>query len=325
MSLLSINVLRVLGALLFLLIQPASGQLSSSKSGFSQDSSPTPVLFAPGVISIAAATTYRPAFTPDGRVVYYTIELGNGYVILVSHYKNGRWMQPEIAPFSGQYSDAEPFMAPDGSKLYFASKRPTEGDTKPRKDYDLWAVKRVSDNSWAIPQHLEGAINTGAHELYPAVTADGTLYFSRFDPGGIWRSRFIGGQYEAAEKLGAPINSGRKEAGVYLEPDGHYMIFDRQGPDSLGETDLYISFYRQGEWTLPRNLGAPINSSAEETCPVVSPDGKFLFFTSSRKLRSAEISLGKGLKYAELLRGLNSPGRGRWHIYYVSTDNLGTK
>jgi Tol biopolymer transport system component len=312
----------LLSALLFL-IQAVTGQISSSKSPFNREREPT--LFEPGVVSIGAATTYRPAFAPDGRSVYYTLELGSGYLILVSHYKKGRWMRPEIAPFSGQYSDAEPFMAPDGSKLFFASKRPIGADNKPRKDYDLWVVERLSNQRWSEPQHLDGAINTDAHELYPAVAADGTLYFSRFDPGGIWRARRVDGRYDVAEKLGAPINSGRKEAGVYVAPDGRYMIFDMEGPDSLGKTDLYISFNRQGEWTAPRNLGATINSSAEETCPVVAPDQRVLFFTSSRKLSGAEVSLGKGLKYSELFRRLNSPGRGRWHIYQVSTDSLGIR
>jgi Tol biopolymer transport system component len=67
-----------------------------------------------------------PAFTPDGRIVYYTMEVGADYVILVSRFQHGRWTQPEIASFSGKYSDAEPFMAPNGSKLFFASKRPLE-------------------------------------------------------------------------------------------------------------------------------------------------------------------------------------------------------
>ena len=170
-------------SVLLLMMQAVNGQISSSKTPFSRESPPAPILFEPGVVSIGAATTYRPAFTPDGRSVYYTLELGSGYLMLVSHYKNGRWMQPEIAPFSGQYSDAEPSMAPDGSKLFFASKRPVGADNKPRKDYDLWVVERLSNQRWSEPQHLDGAINTDAHELYPAVAADGTLYFSRFDPG----------------------------------------------------------------------------------------------------------------------------------------------
>jgi hypothetical protein len=297
-------------------------RISRHRFPFSTRPPVVPALFEPGVISIPAATTYRPTFTPDGRAVYYTMEVGNDYVILVSRFRNGRWVGPEIAPFSGQYSDAEPFLAPDGSTLFFASKRPIASD-KPKKDYDLWAVDRLANNGWSSPRHLGSEINTDAHELYPAVTRDGTMYFSRFAPGGIWRSRYRGGQYETAEKLDAPINSDLKEAGVYIAPDEHYMIFEAKNPRGLGATDFYISYQHNGVWTVPRNLGAPINSNAEETCAVVSPDRRFLFFTSNRKLPNTDVSIGQGLTYHEMLKRLNALGRGRWHIYYVSTKTLG--
>jgi Tol biopolymer transport system component len=252
------------------------------------------------------------------------MEVGADYVILVSRFQNGRWTQPEIASFSGKYSDAEPFMAPNGSKLFFASKRPLEGET-PRKDYDIWVVERLANGSWGAPKHLGDSINTDAQELYPAVTKDGTLYFSRFAPGGIWHSRYIGGHFERAEKLVAPVNADLKEAGVYVAPDEHYIIFEAKDPKGLGGTDLYIS-YKQGEaWTQPRNLGAPINSSAEETCAMISPDGRYLFFTSNRKLPNTNVSIGEGLTYPEIIGRLNGLGRGRWHIYYVSTASLGIK
>lgn len=299
-------------------------QTARSNSLKSQKNPSTPVLFAPGIISIGAATTYRPAFTPDGRTVYYTMEIGNDYVILVSHFKNGRWQQPEIAPFSGSFSDAEPFMAPDGSKLFFASKRPTE-DNQPRKDYDLWMVERLQNGGWSAPKHLGGEVNTDAHELYPSVAANGTLYFSRFAPGGIWRARLVNGRYATPEKLDAPVNSDKKEAGVYVAPDERYMIFEAKSADGLGGTDFYISFQKDGQWTTPKNLGEPINSPAEETCAVVSPDGRYLYFTSSRKLPNTAVSPGQGLKYSEILSRLNGPGRGRWHIYYISTESLGLR
>lgn len=312
--------------LLLILVTPSvwGGQRRPERSPFRKIPLLTPVLFEPGTISIAATTTYRPTFTPDGRTVYYTMEAGDDYVILVSHFRNGRWMQPEIAPFSGKYSDAEPFLAPDGAKLFFASRRPIEGE-KPKKDYDLWTVERLANDRWGAPQHLDGAINTDAHELYPAVTKDGTLYFSRFAPGGIWRSRNINGRYEPAEKLGAPINADLKEAGAYVSPDNDVMIFEAKNPKGLGGTDFYISYKMNGTWSTPSNLGPPINSSAEETCAMLSPDGRYLFFTSNRKLPNRDVAIGKGLTYAEMLSRLNSPGKGKWHIYYIATEGFGFK
>jgi len=88
---------------------------------------PAPPYFAPGVITIAEATTYRPTFTPDGRTVIYSMEVGNDYVLLESRRVGGRWTPPRVLPFSGRWSDAEAALSPDGATLVFASKRPRTG------------------------------------------------------------------------------------------------------------------------------------------------------------------------------------------------------
>src|SRR5690348_7760990 len=95
-----------------------------------------PQVFAPGVIS-ALANASAPASPPDGKTVYFTRGNGSDYDILVSHYDGRRWSTPEIAPFSGQWRDLEPAMAPDGSYLIFASSRPQPGSSTP------------PDGSWA--------------------------------------------------------------------------------------------------------------------------------------------------------------------------------
>jgi len=51
----------------------------------------------------------------------------------------------------------------------------------------------------------------------------------------------------------------------------------------MGKSDLYISLNRGGQWRPPRNLGPVVNSAASEVCPTVSPDGRYLFFTSTRE------------------------------------------
>ena len=80
--------------------------------------------------------------------------------------------------------------------------------------------------------------------------------------------------------------------------------------------DLYISFKKNdGSWTKAKNMGEPINSSASEICPGVSPDGKYFFFTSYRTIHKnySEIPL----TYEEKIRILNSPGNGLGDIYWV--------
>ncbi len=45
--------------------------------------------------------------------------------------------------------------------------------------------------------------------------------------------------------------------------------------------DIYVSLKKNGQWTEPINLGATINTSAEELTPSLSEDGKTIYFSSN--------------------------------------------
>src|SRR5579864_1197700 len=94
-----------------------------SSLGVAQGADNSPRLFAPGVIS-GPADDLSPAFTPDGKTVFFTRGNASGSVIMVSTLVGGRWTAPTIAPFSGKWNDLEATMSPDGSFLVFASNRP---------------------------------------------------------------------------------------------------------------------------------------------------------------------------------------------------------
>src|SRR5689334_25253343 len=85
-------------------------------------------LFAPAVISTRDYERDG-TFSPDGNTFYFTKRTIWPYfsAICVSHFRHGRWTEPDVASFSGQYPDATPFISGDGSRLYFASRRPFEG------------------------------------------------------------------------------------------------------------------------------------------------------------------------------------------------------
>ncbi|HEY0022010.1 MAG TPA: hypothetical protein VGB24_03845 [Longimicrobium sp.] len=279
-----------------------------------------PRLFSPGVVTIGEATTYRPTFTPDGRTVIYTIEVGDGeYALVQSRRRDDTWGPPEIVPFSGEHSDAEGILSPDGRRMVFASRRPPPGG-QPRHDYDLWTVTREG-NGWGTPRWLGAQVNSAANELYPALTRDGTLYFSRSGPDGsdLWSARAAGDGYAPAEKLPPPVNTDRREAGVFVSADGDCLVFDSNRA-GLGGTDLFVTRRTAGGWTEPAALPAPINSPSQETSAILSPDGATLYFTSNRSSGAQAPSLGSGLRYAGLVERMRLPGRGRtWHIYEMRT------
>ena len=97
-------------------------------------------------------------------------------------------------------------------------------------------------------------------------------------------SYFSGGEWQKAFNAGAPLNTRQNEGAQTLSSNGNYMFFtacDR--PGGLGSCDIYFSSFSEGRWSLPSNVGSPVNSLSWETQPSISADGKVLFFSSSRK------------------------------------------
>lgn len=283
-----------------------------------------PTVFGEGVISTGDFDSH-PAFTPDGKTLYFvrSTPTFNLWTILVSHFAKGRWSTPEVAPFSGQYSDADPFITPDGLHFYFISNRPVAGKSKP--DLDIWVMEKIGAG-WSEPKNAGAPINSSGSEWFPAVAANGTMYFGSDREGGkgrtdIYRCRLAGGKYAEAENLGDTINTQFNEFEALIAPDESSLILMAGGrPEARGGFDLYISYNRNGTWTKPANLGDKINSVGNEYSPVISRDGKYFFWTSTRGF--ADKTLTKRLSFQELTNKLRSPQNGLGDIYQIDLAEL---
>ncbi len=70
----------------------------------------------------------------------------------------------------------------------------------------------------------------------------------------------------------------------YVSPMEEYIIFAANHESGFGDIDLYISYKTEnGEWGYPINMGDKINTELRERFPIVSPDGKYLFFMRHTK------------------------------------------
>ena len=288
-----------------------------------------PALFAPGIITTGDDEAH-PTFTASGDTVYFikdTPTFGH-WTVLISHFANGGWSTPEVAPFSGQYNDADVAFTPDGQSLFFVSNRPGKRGAAPRTDTDIWVMRRTAAG-WGEPEQL-AALGSEGFEWFPTVTSNGTVYFGserregNHGPEGtsdLWRSRLVNGRYAAPENLGAVINTAGQDIEGYIAPDESFLIFSSNGrPDTRGSYDLYISYQRDGQWSEPRNLGDAINSDGWEFGAKLSPDGKYLFFTSNRGV--LDKPLPRRLEYRELIEAIRSPGNGLRDIYQVDASVL---
>jgi len=90
----------------------------------------------------------------------------------------------------------------------------------------------------------------------------------------------------SVQHTGQQINSAGPDVEAVVDPDEKYMIFysiKRNGHIGTSTTgDLYISYNVNGEWSIPVNMGTPINSTAEESWPSIDFNNNVLYFNSNR-------------------------------------------
>lgn len=247
-----------------------------------------PEPFAPSLIG-TGQDELNGVFSPDGKMFLYTVrDSAAGYSMRFTEVRNGRWTEPLPMPFFSGEDEVDMCFTLDGRMMLFASKRPDKPGLDPHPNYRLWKVERM-EGMWTRPRLMGPPLNRMEMQLYPCLAQDGTLYFHGFDyssEGGtdIYRSRFAYGRYQQPENLGAPVNSAYDESDACISPDERFIIFTiYDHPDGMGGGDLYISQRESdGKWTSPGNIGPPMNSPAMEYSPMITPDGRYLFFSTTR-------------------------------------------
>jgi hypothetical protein len=244
----------------------------------------TALRFLPGIVC-SEALDFNSCFSPDGTTFYFARSHNRKYSLMETKFNGQDWSSAKPVTFvDTSYSNADPFIATDGS-LYFISDMPSDRyDTI--KDFDIWKVEPI-DSSWGKPINVT-EVNSDSVEYYVSLAANGNLYFASNREGSlgehdIFVSRMIDGHYATPENLGPLINSVNVEHDPLISPDEKILIFTAVGrADGLGEADLYYSTRNSASnaWERSNNLGSKINTKTYEYCPNYSPDMQYLFFSS---------------------------------------------
>ena len=285
---------HVMALLLAITAIPASRCLAND----TMRTAPAPEVFAPGVIS-GPANDGAPTFTPDGNTLYFARSGANWGFILESHKFNGQWSEPQVASFSGQFSDSQPALSPDGKRLIFTSLRsmstagPNSSTVAPRmiigNSGALWEVDRVGDH-WSEPVRLPETVNLSPRVFKATIAGDGSLYFmAQTDDAKTWRlyrSQYRDSSYQKAEPLSFS-DGNHTDVDPQIAADESFLIFSSAGrakPDDAHE-HLYIVFKDGISWgaiTPLRYDGDYEKGPADDGEANLGPDRRTLYFTSSR-------------------------------------------
>ncbi|MCF8454210.1 MAG: hypothetical protein K9G42_13470 [Pedobacter sp.] len=255
--------------------------------------------------------------------IYFTLQSPFQEISQILHIKklNGKWSNPTLMSFSDKFSDLEPFLSPDQTKLYFASNRPLNDSSSTAKDYDIWYVKRENKNSpWSAPMNMGKPVNSKNDEFYPSVAANNNLYFTSDAPGGIGKDdiyvcEYHNGAYQGAKLLGSEINSPGYEFNAFISKNEDFLIYTKYNSEGgLGSGDLYISKKdKANRWSKAENMGNTINTKSMEYCPYYDEANETLYFTSKRN----SIQAKKFDSVAKLNQYLAESENGNSRIYKI--------
>jgi len=264
--------------------------------------------------------------SPSEDEAYFTALSPKGELSVIIMLKKtvDKWAEPEIVRFSGKYTDLEPFLSPDGLRLYYVSNRPLDDSENKVKDFDIWYVERDSrDHKWSKPINVGEVVNTDQDEFYPTISSNNNLYFTTVKPESnmkddIYMSSWDGNTYLPPISLSDSINSDGYEFNAFVSPKEDFIIFSGWNrPDGVGGGDLYIS-YRNSDnmWSKAENLGREINSGLVDYCPYVNMSTGILYFTSKRS--NVKIEETGYTNFQKFLNEITKYENGFSRIYKIS-------
>ena len=230
---------------------------------------------------------YFPVVTADGKQIFFTVRKGNSSADDEDIYtsirdESGNWSEPSSVSslINTPRNEGTCTISADGKTLIYTSCQAPGG----LGSCDLYEVKRTGDR-WGMPKNMGQPINTPGWESQPSLSADGrTLYFVSERRGGqgmrdIWVSRLSPrGNWLNPENLGPAVNSRMDDLSPFVHVNGQSLYFSSNGHRGVGKFDLFLSEFDGEQWSEPKNLGYPINTTDDQVSLAMTADGGTAFY-----------------------------------------------
>jgi len=262
--------------------------------GFSDWS--TPVNLGPLINS--AFNDIGPALSKDGLSLYFYSNRPGGFggldIWICQRTKDeDAWGVPmNLGPIiNTSATEGVPSFSRDGHWMFFNSNRAGGfGST------DIWASWRPQthdDFGWQTPINLGPEVNGAGGDSNATFFANEEggaplLFYGSNRPGGpglgdVYVSALISGSFGPAVVV-PELSSPQADMGGTIRFDGLEFIQFSNRTGSLGNFDLWASTRKAAldNWSTPANLGAIVNSVANELTPHLSADRRLLLFGSDR-------------------------------------------
>ncbi|MCD4833059.1 MAG: hypothetical protein K8R31_04625 [Bacteroidales bacterium] len=177
---------------------------------------------------------------------------------------------------NNKFSNIRPAVSSDEKSMVYISKL---------KFYDAILYSKKVGEHWIAPVNISPDLQSDGDYYTCFLSANGkTLVLYRHDNfnSDIYISRSEGDKWSVPEKLNKNVNSKFHETFASLSNDGKTIYFVSNRKGGFGGTDIYKCVFdeKTKDWGEAINLGSEINTPFNEETPVISEDGKALYFSS---------------------------------------------
>ena len=285
----------------------------------------TPVLFAPGIVSLAFAREGFGGMSPDGKEFFFEASGrtpgaqvappaglarygGDPPAVMVSRLGPGGWTFPEQAGFTAGFAAREPHLSPDNRRLYWEWFRAVPaGEPDPQNiGTGIWASDRTP-SGWSEPTFVgQGMALTSSRNGEVFVTdlseiAKGNGYVAKV--------RMKDGKFAGFDRQQGGLEALRSEKIRYLAhpaiaPDGSFLLFDSGGPPTR-------LCFRNDDGTWGEAIDLSQHGLERAAVTSVSPDGKYLFLSKGGDIYWVSTQLIEALRPARAGKREHGPGNGK--------------
>jgi len=206
--------------------------------------------------------------------------------IMISRKVAGRFIEGKLLDSISTMADDRVIgLSPDGQMLFvYRDIEDTKGD--------IW-VCQMKDGYYTAPTKLKGEVNGFGMETACSISADGkTLYFSSDRTGGLGGKDIYRASYSASDStwvnvvnLGDSVNTPYDDDMPFIHPDGINLFYCSKGHNSMGDYDVFRSAMNpiDSSFSKAKNMGYPINTTADDKHFVMAAQGKNAYFSSARR------------------------------------------
>lgn len=275
--------------------QRAKVDESLDRALFAKHLKDTPVSFTPKNMGDSINSTdddYWPSISADGNTFVKTSNIASEFSA-IAHQEDffvskrdshGVWSKAVSLPGSinTRANEGAQSLTADGQGMYF---------TMCINDCNIY-YSRLKNGVWSQPELLPAPINTPSSDKQPSISADGRyLFFTSNRAGGLGAyDLYVAtrdmetGDWVEVKNLGPTINTPRNDVAPFIHFDGQTLYFASDGRMGMGGLDLYMAkLNAKGQWSVPVNLGYPVNTAGEEQGIVISSDARSTYIASNRE------------------------------------------